>query len=117
MNSEDYDLEDNIARLIRAGYGPEVRPDPRVREKTFEYLVSQLRSENTLTEFPACTLGLLFCALVLMAIWLATQMVGVYVGITSLVPQVIIAATLFVNLASVPVAAIIIVKRRRHVQL
>jgi hypothetical protein len=117
MDNEDRLLEDNIARLIRAGYGPEVRPNARVRERVFARLASQVRSGSAAAEFPASIIGLLFGALGLMAIWLAAPMIGVAARVTSVPSIAIVSAVLLVNLVSVPVAAIIIVIRRRYAQI
>ena len=69
MNDENCRLEENTARLIRASFGPEARPDPRTSRETLRRLTAQVRASRTPTTFPERVLGLLLGTLVVMAAW------------------------------------------------
>lgn len=114
MNQDNHDLQENTARLIRAAFGPEARPDPQTSREVLGRLVTQLRVGQTAVPFPERTLGLLAAALVLMAVWLASHMIGSTPAVTAAPAGPVIASVLFLNLAFVPAAAVLIVIRRRY---
>ncbi len=114
MDSRKRFLEENAARLIQAGFGAEARPDTLTRQQTWRRLVAQMHANRTAVAFPDWALVFLTGALVLVAAWLAGQTLGAGVPLTVSQPLVVVALLLTSTLVWVPVAAILIVIRRRY---
>ncbi len=104
MNRDDPQFEKNIGRLVHAAHGPGARLDPAARARTLRLLSAALRGA---AGFPDRALIALAGALALMAIFLGTAGTG---GVTGFVVVLLLA----LNLATVPVAGIVIVFLRRH---
>lgn len=113
MESERDYLEENTARLIRAGLGSRVRPDPKAGEEMLRRMRDEVLACRTRIGFPNGVLVALAGVLLLMATWLAIQTAAGQPIMTS-TSLTIMAAVLALNLSSVPAASLIIVIRRRH---
>ena len=113
MNDKDRYLEENTSQLIRAGFGTEVRPGPLASERTFRLLAAQHRASHALIAFPEGVLAVLSGVLALMAMLLATQIVGQGVPRATDPTFALTALPLAFNLICVPIAAIVTVTRRR----
>ncbi len=113
-NGERYH-EDNIARLIQPALAPEARPDPLTREQTWRRLETLLHAKRTPTAFPDWALVVLAGILALMAAWLANQIFAGDVSMAMSPSFIVIALLLAFNLVCMPIAAVVIVIRRRYV--
>jgi hypothetical protein len=116
MNDENRLMEENTARLIVAGLGPETRPGQRVRAATLRNLRARLRPRRAATAFPEHVLCLLLGTLMLMATSLAAEMIEADFSAGSAMPNLVFATVLLLNLAFVPIAGVVIVIRRRNVR-
>jgi hypothetical protein len=96
---------DNLARLIAASAGPESRPDRAVRAATFRLLIAEMRRLHPV-QFPDAGLALLSAGLACMALILIA-------GTGTTGPRLAGLIAIAANLVIVPVAAIVIVWRRR----
>lgn len=111
MEKNDRMLEENVARLLQAGYPAQALPDAGERQRCLRRLAA-LQPER---EFPRWALGLLALTLVLAALWLAGQALGNDGAWGNETPFLLLAGVwLASNLAALPLAAIWIVKRRRY---
>ena len=113
MNDEHRPLEENTARLIGAGFGPEARPGRRARRRTFRLLAAQHRLSHAPVTFPESVLVLLTGVLALMGVSLATQIGAQGVPRATDPTFVATALPLALNLICAPIAGIVIVIRRR----
>jgi hypothetical protein len=111
MNGDRY-LEENIQHLLRAGLGE--RPDTGLKSKTYQLLQEGLLASRSSAEFPY-NLLLLFSALLLsVAIWVVSRAFGLLPA-TSLQPALVLAGLMAaLNIVALPLACIVIVKRRRY---
>jgi hypothetical protein len=114
MNDKEHYLEENVARLIQAGLGKEARLDPFARERTRQSLLAQFQKEQATGTFSDRRLVTLAGILVFMAVWLGIQTLGAGEPVTESIPLLIVAVVLTLNLALIPVAAIIIIIRERR---
>ena len=114
MDERERYLEDNTARLIRAGFSAEARPDTLTAEETWRCLTAQLHAKHTAVAFPDWTLIILAGILALMAAWLASQTFVGGVSIAMSPSLIVIALVLTLNLVSVPIAGIVILIRTRY---
>ncbi len=113
MNDKDHYLEENISQLIRVGFGAEVRPSPHRKESAYRLLATQHRAAPVPAAFPESVLVLLTGILAIIALCLATQIVGTGIPGTTDFMFVATALPLALNLICVPIAGIVIVTRRR----
>jgi len=113
MDSDRDYLEENTARLIRAGLGSRARPDPKVGEEMLRRMRGEVLACRTSIGFPNGVLVALAGVLLLMAAWLAIHTAAGQ-PIMASTTLTITAAVLALNLSSVPVASLIIVIRRHH---
>lgn len=113
--AEEKFTEENLARLIRAGYSSAARTVPAVREQTWQRLAAEL-SQRHPAAFPDAILAILAGIVTLLAGWLFAQtLTGVAMPITippDLVPVVILIVA--INLFAVPITGIIIVIRSQR---
>ena len=116
MDGEDKDFGENVSRLVQAGLGAGARLDPLTREKVRQRLKVELRSKPSAAGFPDYSLAVLAGVLAAMALSLGGRIVAPGVRVTTSAPLIMVAVILGLNLAMVPLAAIIIVRRRRHAQ-
>ena len=116
MDNGEKHLEDNIKKLIQVGFGLPPRPDPRMKEQTWQQLVSQLGTKQRCMGFPDSTLVILACTLAWMAIWVVKRILSVGLAATLIPSLELIHIVLALNLLCVPVTGIVvIVARRRYV--
>jgi hypothetical protein len=116
MNDENGPSEEDLARLIAAGFGPEARPGERARAATLRNLRARLRPRRVATAFPEHVLCLLLGALMLLGASLAAEMIEADFFCGSPTPNLVFAAVLLLNVAFVPIAGVVIVIRRRNVR-
>lgn len=116
MSDDNHSEEENTARLIAAGFGPEARPGLRIRAATLQRLRSRLGPRRAATAFPEHILCLLLGMLVLMAAWSGTDLMKANSSFGDGVTSLVCLAAALLNLAFVPVAGFVIVIRRRNVQ-
>ena len=112
MNQEDPMLEENVARLVRAAASAEAHPTPEFRQQTFRRLQGVLRNRTAPVRFPDGLLVGLGLVLNLAGGWSLLSLVGVLPFSAENPLVLLIAVGLLFNLALVPVAGIVIVKRR-----
>ncbi len=109
-------LEDNITHLIQVGFGLPPKPDPQMKERTWQQLVSQLGTKQRCMGFPDSTLVILVCTLAWMAVWVVKRILSVGFA-AALIPSIeLIHVVLALNLLCVPVTGIVVILvRRRYV--
>lgn len=112
MNQEDPMLEENVARLVRAAASAEARPTPELRQQVFQRLRDVLHDRTTPVRFPDGLLAGLGLVLSLAGGWSGLSLLGILPSATENPLLLLIAVGLLLNLALVPVAGIVIVKRR-----
>jgi hypothetical protein len=112
MNQEDPMLEENVARLVRAAASAAAHPTPELRQQVFQQLREALRNRTAPVRFPDGLLVGLGLALSLAGGWSLLSLIGVLPSSTENPLVLLIAVGLLFNLALVPVAGIVIVKRR-----
>ncbi len=117
MTNEHGNLEENLGRLIRASYGPEVRPSRQLGEDVLRRMASRLAERDAArrreASFPEPVLGVLLGAVLLMGVW---SLAAAGLAVPTTLPEAAMAAVLLLNLAFVPIACITIVLRRRYAQ-
>lgn len=114
MNRQEQLLEENIARLIQSASNPGARPGDRIRMQTFQLLVAQMQSQSADIPFPDAIIGLLGGILALAAVWLVGGVIMTGAQWTANPSLLFVALWLLLNLALVPVASIVIVRRRQY---
>jgi hypothetical protein len=112
MKDEENYLEENIARLVAASNDPQTLPDPALKERLFTHLLEEQRRRYADKDFPGFVLALMVVLLLSLAIWAVSQLHGVSaISIHPLLPVALL--LLGLNVVWVPIASILIVKRRR----
>jgi hypothetical protein len=115
MTNQDQRCEDqNLARLMRAACGPEVRPAPGARRRTLQALLAYTRARSPHADFPDLVVGLLGVAWVVAAAWLGARVVVGDLSLWANPGLLPMAVLLVLNLAVVPVAGVVIWKRRQY---
>ena len=113
MSEEDRHLEHNVGHLIRAACGPSTRPSTEASERTYQLLLNHVRTRSSESDFPDIAVAVLGAVSAIIAIWAVVQVIwnGRPFRATPLLLITVIWATL--NLALVPVASIVILRRRQ----
>lgn len=114
MSDENRFLEENTARLIGGAFGPEARPDRRIKGRTWRLLAAELEGRPAPVPFPAGALVALAGVLAFLAVWFVLQSLGASDPVTMRSPLILVVLLLTMNLAWVPIATVMIVIRRRH---
>ena len=113
MNDEEHYYEENIARLIRAGFGEDAHPSQPIRTQLFQQLIKQLHKGSAGIDFPDPVLALLGGLLMFVAVWLLTQTLYEGESVTASVSFTIGIFWLGLNLALMPIVGFVILYRRR----
>jgi hypothetical protein len=113
MNQDERLLEENTARLIRAASGTDARPGPQTRQRMFQILLTCVRERSSEVSFPDVVVSALGGLLMLVAIWLVGWRTGTGISLSTSPTLLIPAVWLLLNLALVPIACIVILKRRQ----
>jgi hypothetical protein len=114
VNERKDHLEGNVARLVQAGFGEGAQLDPLAKEQTWQQLATALRVRRRAAEFPDRAVALLGIMLLGAAVWLAIRVTGAGTEVSTTVPDIVIALPLALNLIFVPVAGLVILRRRRR---
>lgn len=114
MKDQKTFLEQNIQLLLRAGIPEDVVPDSRLHRRTFRQLKKQIRKQNINSEFSYSALGLLCGQLFLFLFWIVLSFHLDRMNILKSIPLLIMGGILLLNLVSLPITSLIIVKRRQH---
>jgi hypothetical protein len=110
------DVERNIERLVEAAFNRDARLAASSRDATYRLLLADLRSRRGVEAFPERLLVLLTVIVVLLTAWLVARL-GLGDFTASASPVLPLAAALVViNVAVVPVAALVVVIGRKHVE-
>ena len=115
MNVPSDHTDENLARLIQAGFGPESLPDLRARARVFQCLAEHLPGRQSAAIFPQGILLALVGILILLAVCLAAQPHWTGIPPSMSLPNLIVGIVLILNLVFIPIASIVIVLRRRYV--
>ena len=113
MNDEEHYFEENIARLIRTGFGEAARPNQTMRTQLLQQLIKQLHEGSAGMDFPDPVLALLGGLLIFVAVWLLTQTLHESESAIVSVSFTIGIVWLGLNLALMPIAGFVILYRRR----
>jgi hypothetical protein len=109
MDEKDRYLEENIAKLVTASL---TQPDPLLKAHLFTRLAGEQRRIYTGREFPNSALVLLAVVILGLTGWAVMQLTGSnLLSSQPILPVVLL--LLGLNLVWVPLAGILIVKRRR----
>lgn len=114
MNDREINFEQNLGRLLRTSYGPEVRSTPAVRDQLRQRLLAEFHPCLRRAEFPTSVLGVLSGALfVLAAAWVASGL-SRGLSLTSQGASAPFAALVLLNVLCMPVASLVIILRRKY---
>lgn len=114
MSHENPHVEENIARLIEVGLGPQARPEPTIRGQTWRLLKAQLYERRDVPAFSNTALAVLTGILTVLAVWLIGQVQAASGPVHLSLSLILVALLVTANLLWVPIAGILIVIRRRH---
>lgn len=106
--------EENMARLIAAAMGPDTQPSPGLRAQTLARLRAALRANQEPVAFPDSVVVLLAALLILAVCSLVALVVAGLLGSAGSPAWFLLAAAPIANLALLPVAAAVIVLRRKQ---
>jgi hypothetical protein len=109
MDEKDLYNEENMKALLAASVQ---RPEPELKERLFVRLTEEQRRIYPGHEFPNLVLALMAAAILGLAVWAVVQISGMNVESSHPFLPVIL-LLLGLNLVWVPLASILIVKRRR----
>ena len=112
MSDERDDPEDDELQWLQAAFPPGTRLDSRKRADTWRVVLATARAGRPDIEFPDRTFAWLAVGLALMAAWLAARVI-LPVGATGSLLQSVVAVALLANAVCLPVAAFVIVRRKR----
>ncbi|MGD0655448.1 MAG: hypothetical protein ABSA16_13985 [Thermoguttaceae bacterium] len=115
MNDPREHIDDNVARLIQAGFAAETRPDPAAHARMFECLAYHLQRRQSGSVFPEWIVIAIVGIVFFLAAWLAVQFdwTGMRLNMTLLC--LLVASAVFLNILFIPIAIIIILIRRGYV--
>jgi hypothetical protein len=113
MNDFSGHREANVGRLLEAACGKEALLDPSLRERTRRNLIRRLHLRHSAPAFPERAVALLGFVLAGAATWLVLRVGGGGLEEAWRLPGLLIALPLSANLALVPVAAFVVLQRRR----
>lgn len=116
MNEDNDFREENLRRLIAAGFGHDARPDVSVRERTQARLIAALRARSRQEPrgFPEPVLLALAGAVVLCASLGLAGMLNLVRTVVPVGPLSLVMAVFCANLAAVPVGSVALVIRRKR---
>jgi hypothetical protein len=106
--------EENTARLIRAAYDPSARPTVEASEGTFHLLLEHVRAPVAVEDFPDLVVGFLGGMLAIAVAWLIVRVAWGGASFSADLALFTVGVWAIVNLSVVPVAGIVILKRRKH---
>jgi len=115
MNNSSDHIDDNVARLIQVSFGPESRPDPCARARTFKFLVNHFHKRPSSVVFPERIVIALVGVLIFLTAWLIAQVDCTGIRLNARFLYFVIASAVFVNLLFIPITIFIIFRRRRYV--
>lgn len=107
-------LEENVARLIAAAAGPDARPTPALRAQTLARLRDTLHARREAAPFPDGIAMLLGALLVLAVCSLVALAAAGSLGSPGSPAWFLLATGPVANLALLPLAAAVIVLRRKR---
>ena len=117
MNENRSHLEANLARMIKAAAGGEAQLKESQRERTWHRLIAESRRSRPASPFPDRVLAFLGGVQAFAALWLGIRVLTNGFTGTIDVPSLFVALPVTVNLACLPIAVMLIYRRRRsHVQ-
>jgi hypothetical protein len=114
MNTDERIPKENAARLIKAACAAPARPGEQQRERVYRVLLDHLRARSAVVAFSDLAVALLAGVLVALALWLAARVLAD--GALALDHPSLLVALVWcgLNLATVPAAAGVILRRRKH---
>lgn len=112
MRREHDDQEEAARGMLQDAFGPETRLDAALRAETWRLVLATARANRQEAGFPDSAFAWLAGAFVLMAAWLAIR-VGAWGPAGGGLPWSAVAGVVLANLAWLPVAAFVIVRRTR----
>jgi len=107
-------LESNIQQLLQAAITIANKPDAQLKERTYGLLQKELGKQISTRTFSRTILVFLCALLVLMSLWLFLKISNDLVQALNDISLIIMGGILLLNLAAIPIAGFILVKRRRH---
>jgi hypothetical protein len=108
----DDDEEEEALRQLRAAFPPGARLDSQRRADTWRIVLASAREHRPDIGFPETTFAWLAAGLVAMEAWLAAHY-GLSAGPAGTVSLSAVSAVVLANLVCLPVAALVIVRRKR----
>ena len=106
--------EENIVRLIQAGFGNEARPNPHLKTRALRALIDEIRKDITPEPFPDLVIVALGGILTFAAVWFTSLILYRGVGVIDSGAITILFAWLGVNLVLSPATGLLILIRRRN---
>ena len=115
MEKDRENLKDeNTARLIRAAYDPSARPTPEARQRTLHLLRVHVRAQVPIDDFPDLVVGFLGGMLAVAVLWLIVRVAWGGASFYAKPALLTVGVWAIANLFVVPVAGIVILKRRKY---
>ena len=114
MNEKRSIIEENIQHLIQSAFDIGKRPNFHLKKRTFYKLQKQLKKKTLSSDFSSAGLGVLCCLILFQMILFALSSLSGTVESTNDIPLLVMGGMTILNLASIPIAAYVIIKRRRY---
>ena len=114
MDGANDHLEFNTANLINVSLGPQMRPDSKSRQEMLQRLKNTASVFQSDTYYPNRVITILAAILVFLAGWFVQRVLGTSGPLSLNLPLILVILLLTLNLIWVPIAGIIIIRRRRY---
>lgn len=111
MKTDDFHLQENTERLMRAAMGDEARLSPKVRSQMLAQLARHLRQQRPV--FPDSALALLGSLAAIVAMWWIVRGLPLNALTPALAAQQLMRFVGILNLIVIPFAGLVIIMRRR----
>ena len=112
MRHEDDDQDEEALHWLQAAFPPAARLDSQRRAETWRLVLAAARAYRSDVGFPDTAFVWLTAGLVLMGAWLAIRLNLSAAPMNSL-PLAVVTLVVLINIVCLPVAALVIVRRKR----
>ena len=107
-------VKENTARLVSAAYDPSARPTAEVGERVRRLLFEHARAQAAMDDFPEVVVGFLGAMLAVAVVWLIARLAWGEASLYADPALLTIGVWAVANMFVVPVAGIVILKRRKY---
>ena len=110
--SQEERLRENVARLVRAAYGPSARPDAQAHADLLRRLRGTVRERHAWADFPDGAVIVISAVLLAMVVWIGWHCALPRGACLTSPSSIVAAGWVVLNLAALPVASVVILKSR-----